>query len=78
MPRRSRYDIFLDILDACRERQTVTSILRKCGLSWNQRDFLVHLNHYGFLKKQGDFYKTTDEGRRFFREFEKFIIKLNP
>jgi predicted transcriptional regulator len=74
--RRSRYDIFRDILYACTKEQNLTSILRKCGLSSRHRRYLVQLNHCGFLKKQNGFYKTTNEGRSFLREFEVLLESL--
>lgn len=77
MSRRNRYDIFQDILDACTKEQTLSSILRKCGISWNQKELIFHLNHCGFLKKQGQSFKTTNEGRVFLREFEELLSKLD-
>ncbi len=78
MSRRGRYrNVFRDILDACTEKRTLSSVLQKCGLSCNHEGFLVYLNHCGYLKKKGFLYETTDEGRAFLREFERLLQKLD-
>ena len=76
--RRTRYDIIFNILDVCTKNQKLTDILRKCALSWYQSiKYLYELNHNGLLKKNGEFYRTTEEGRIFLRKFEEVQAKLN-
>jgi predicted transcriptional regulator len=75
--RRTQYDIVFNILEFCLKNQKLTNIIHKCTLSWPQtKKYLIKINHYGLLEKQGKFYKTTEKGRIFLTKYKEVLAEL--
>ncbi len=61
--RRARHDIIIGILETARHGELKTHIMKKVNLSFKQLEYyLNHLLSKNFIKKEGNFYRTTEKG----------------
>ena len=64
--RRSRFEIVVDIMQACLLPRGKTRIMCKVKLNFTQaNDYLSQLTSLGLLSQENGKYKTTDKGRQF-------------
>lgn len=85
IPKRSRLERYIDILQAVSECGPLrrTHILYKANLAWGDlEDSLGRLEEVGALRKvvgpSGVFYEITDSGRRFLNNFVSVKESLTP
>ena len=60
--RRVRHDIIIGILMAAQDGKLKTHIMKEVNLSFKQMEYyLNHLSSKNFIKKEGNFYRTTEK-----------------
>jgi predicted transcriptional regulator len=77
--RRSRFDILLEVLFVARNGARKTEIVYRANLNFGRIDsYLSYLADKALIEKSEPFYKTTERGNEFLREYqtlERLIFK---
>jgi predicted transcriptional regulator len=61
--RRARHDIIIGILETTRYGELKSHIMNKVNLSGKRLEYyLNHLLSKNFIRKEGNFYRTTEKG----------------
>jgi len=69
--RRSRFEILLDVLFVARNGARKTEIVYRANLNFGRIDsYLSYLADKALIEKSESFYKTTERGNEFLREYQ--------
>ncbi len=72
---RTKIGIVYDILKIIDEEKEIriTKLLSRANLSYSRlQGYIDFLEKNGLIKKENEFYKITDKGLNFLREYKKF------
>ncbi len=72
---RTKIGIIYDILKIIDEEKEIkiTKLLSRANLSYSRlQGYIDFLEKNGLIKKENEFYKITDKGLNFLREYKKF------
>ena len=70
--RRGRFEILLDVLSVARHGARKTEIVYKANLNFARIDnYLNYLVDKALIEKSGAFYRTTERGNEFLRDYQE-------
>lgn len=68
--KRTRYDLFAEILESSKEGAGITHIVYSCKLNWILANQLIDELLDAQLVEVGDSFHTTEEGKQFIRNYK--------
>ncbi|MEM3627182.1 MAG: winged helix-turn-helix domain-containing protein [Candidatus Bathyarchaeia archaeon] len=76
-PRRTRYEMIWEILEYCIKPKRITQIIQGCNLNPNSAEkYISILIDRNLLMKEGELYKTTENGIKFIEEIKSVYERL--
>jgi predicted transcriptional regulator len=75
--RRTRFELLLDVLFVARNGARKTEIVYKANLNFGRIDnYLSYLVEKALIEKSGAFYKTTERGNEFLRDYQELAYLI--
>lgn len=74
--KRTRYDLFAEILESSKEGAGITHIVYSCKLNWILANQLIDELLDAQLVETGDSFHTTEEGMQFIQSYKKMSCLL--